>query len=241
MKKNCLFCKKEFFKRASHSKKYWATAKFCSKKCANSDESHKRCGSKNHLWKGGWESQRPKCLDCGAILCRKGYKRCHPCSAKYRSGENHSMWKGGDNRLPNCKSCGKKTSYITNTYCRPCYIEIMKSHTGENHPRWVGKEKKLENKRHNQAQYKRKKRGAEGKFSVKDWNDLKKKYGYMCLCCKRCEPLISLEADHIIPISKGGSNYIENIQPLCRSCNARKSAKTINYIEDFQPIKICHF
>jgi len=34
-----------------------------------------------------------------------------------------------------------------------------------------------------------------------------------------------LELDHIIPLSRGGSNEDENVQLLCRPCNAEKSNK----------------
>ena len=74
-------------------------------------------------------------------------------------------------------------------------------------------------------------RGAIGSHINKQWEEMKKKYNYMCLCCKQQEPFIKLEEDHIIPLSCEGSNDISNIQPLCRSCNARKSTKSTNYVK----------
>lgn len=59
-------------------------------------------------------------------------------------------------------------------------------------------------------------------FSLNDWNDMKKKYGYKCAGCKE---KIILTIDHKIPLSKKGLHLKENIQPLCRSCNSRKKDK----------------
>lgn len=68
-----------------------------------------------------------------------------------------------------------------------------------------------------------------GTHSLQEWENLKKKYGYMCLCCKRMEPEIRLTEDHIIPLYHMGNNTIDNIQPLCGSCNSRKNKNTIDY------------
>lgn len=43
--------------------------------------------------------------------------------------------------------------------------------------------------------------------------------------CPRCEKENPLSIDHIVPISKGGSNGLDNLQVLCNSCNSGKGNK----------------
>jgi len=40
--------------------------------------------------------------------------------------------------------------------------------------------------------------------------------------CVKCGSKAKLEYDHIIPISKGGSNTVRNIELLCEKCNREK-------------------
>jgi 5-methylcytosine-specific restriction endonuclease McrA len=41
--------------------------------------------------------------------------------------------------------------------------------------------------------------------------------------CLFCSSKSELQIDHIVPISKGGANSIDNVQILCRPCNRKKS------------------
>src|SRR5258708_4126256 len=79
------------------------------------------------------------------------------------------------------------------------------------------------------ARRKARKLQASGSFTSKQWRDLKAQYDYTCLCCGKREPDIKLSADHVIPLAKGGSNDIENIQPLCISCNSTKYLDSTDY------------
>jgi hypothetical protein len=75
-------------------------------------------------------------------------------------------------------------------------------------------------------------RGNGGSHTDREWAQLCKHYNFICLCCKKVYPFDRLTRDHVIPIARGGTNDIGNIQPLCFSCNSSKGSKIIDYRHD---------
>ena len=96
---------------------------------------------------------------------------------------------------------------------------------GENHWNWKGGG--VVNGSKKQIRQARIKQNG-GSHTLKEWETLKAQYNWTCPICKKSEPEIKLTKDHSIPLSKGGSNNIENIQPFCRRCNSVKGTKIIN-------------
>lgn len=72
-----------------------------------------------------------------------------------------------------------------------------------------------------------KKYNVENTLTFEEWIEIKNKYDNRCLCCGNQSPIII--SDHILPLSQGGSNTKDNIQPLCKICNNRKARKYIDY------------
>lgn len=72
--------------------------------------------------------------------------------------------------------------------------------------------------------YASRRRGAVGSYSVNDFIRLKNIYMGLCAYCKKNK---SDSIDHVVPLSKGGSNYIGNILPVCKRCNSSKGSKTL--------------
>lgn len=77
-----------------------------------------------------------------------------------------------------------------------------------------------------------KKKGVEGTHTPREWKELKRYHNFTCVSCGISEKELKvlwagthfnkLTKDHVVPLSKGGTDFITNIQPMCISCNASK-------------------
>ncbi len=161
-------------------------------------------GENNPNWKGG------------VTLDIKKYHREH--QAKWRKENREKV--NAINRAYYHKHKEKELERGRNKYQR------IKNKLRKTRKKW--RENNKEKANFYSRQYQGKKKNG-GTFTLKEWKNLKKQFKHTCPCCGKKEPEIKLEIDHIIPISCGGTNRINNIQPLCRSCNASKHTKIIQY------------
>ena len=111
----------------------------------------------------------------------------------------------------------------TKTRIKNGWNKQPKKDFGDKHWNWKGGISKSKRyARYWSALYKFRKKGAGGHFTLGEWENLKIQYNWTCPSCQLKEPSILLTMDHIVPITRDGSNNIENIQPLCRICNSKK-------------------
>lgn len=75
------------------------------------------------------------------------------------------------------------------------------------------------------------KAGNDGVVTAEQWAEIKERYDNHCLACGKVEPAIVLTMDHVTPLKRDGLHLPENIQPLCRRCNARKND---HYVIDYR-------
>jgi len=57
--------------------------------------------------------------------------------------------------------------------------------------------------------------------------DVLNRDGRRCRMCGRTSAVVELHVDHIVPVSRGGTNDMSNLQALCRDCNLGKSNRFV--------------
>jgi len=166
----------------------------------------------------------------------KRYFTGKPCS----KGNITERYLSRDCLCVDCKASRRESSrrwYFENPESR----EANKERTYELKRKWVvvnkekvkGRWKKWrknnpERVYHYHALRRARKKGAAGSHTLEEWKMLKLLHGNKCAICGEEKKLTK---DHIIPLTRGGSNYIENIQPLCISCNSKKHTKLMSELK----------
>jgi 5-methylcytosine-specific restriction endonuclease McrA len=156
----------------------------------------------------------------GDALRKPVYFICDYCGKESFTNKSHFAKK--KNHFCSMECYSKYRKEILPFYKQPAYKGVRKNSESKqiyskryakSHPERIA---------HLKARRYARKKNAEGSHTLKEWENLKKKFNYKCAICGLKKPLTK---DHIKPLSLGGTDYISNIQPLCRNCNSRKWKK----------------
>lgn len=72
------------------------------------------------------------------------------------------------------------------------------------------------------------KRNASGRYTVEELYQQRQRQRNKCYYCRKRLNKSDWHADHVIPLSRGGSNHISNIVITCPTCNLRKHNKLVH-------------
>ena len=157
----------------------------------------KKCGTSE--WRDNSD-----CVQCGRDRAIKRYY-----DDPERSKQKHREWSEKNREYVRERAIARGYSQR--------YKRNNKDKVKESDRRWAQNNKGKVNAK--TQRYRAAKNKAGGSYTSAEWQALCEQYEYRCLCCGKES---KLTADHIVPVSRGGSSDISNIQPLCKSCNTAK-------------------
>jgi 5-methylcytosine-specific restriction endonuclease McrA len=173
------------------------------------------------------------CRKCGATRktteFRKGENTCRNCDKerkkKYRAQNKDKIKEYSKEYYTQNKDKIKEYSKEYYTHNR----DKLKEYYTQNKDKIKEREKKYRTQNRDKRNIRDHNRQARikangGKFTARQWQLLLKLYDHKCAYCGKPG---KLTIDHIIPISRGGLNVIENIVPACQTCNFSKSASEL--------------
>jgi len=226
-KEYCQMHYSRFMRNGDPLVRYKTTKKVClncgkefdaKNKCSNTKYCNPQCG--HELWYSqSIEKSRKikKCLHCGGEFNAVTYLYASQyCSASCRGKQN-------------------AINRVRGAICRQCGIDFNTPNKHLNTCPSCAKENMLNKVKRRNKHIRYLRRGAAGPHhSDSDWQRLLHRYNGKCAYCGE---RTALHKDHIIPISKGGTDSMGNILPACRECNLSKSDKFIVEWKQWKKVK----
>jgi len=207
MKCICIYCGKEY----EANPKWHHKTGLCSIECKRlrnieRQEKYKKSDKGKEAYKRWCKNPTKKIID-------KRYQQTPNAKEKARRRANKFYWAHKDN-----PEFQEKVRQIYERYYEKNYDSLrLRNNTA------TSKYGKTEKGKRGAKQYKYYLRN--NKSGKINWGEVEKKLKALNYKCQICGTKENITIDHIIPLSKGGTNEINNLQPLCKSCNSRKSNK----------------
>ena len=155
-------------------------------------------------------------------------KQCSKCHAdKPLSAFGPSDWnkartkRQGDGRRMECKACQQERKRQSRSRWTPERTKAASLRQQEIARQWDAAHPHNVRARHANLQCKR--RGATGTVTEADVRQVWERWQGKCWVCGHP----ATEVDHFIPVNMqaGGTNTADNIRPICRECNQKRSHK----------------
>jgi 5-methylcytosine-specific restriction endonuclease McrA len=115
---------------------------------------------------------------------------------------------------------------LTSSVFRPILSNVRRHPPllSSRHPAYGAYHEKARGLRHAKGSRRRaREHSAAGTYTARQFHALCESSSWRCSYCPAVLDAVTAQADHVIPLSRGGSNSIENIAVSCRSCNASKN------------------
>lgn len=165
------------------------------------------------------------------LYCEQNKERIATLNKAYRDSHQDQLreYFKTYHRTNRAKKCAvSKAHYLAN---KPLHLAKAKKRRENNKAQVAAYFRRYDQERpetHRTAKrnYKARKKRAQGSFSPVQWLAKCSYWGWTCYLCHAPLTPSTVHAEHRIPLSRGGTNWIANIAPSCVPCNLSKNNKT---------------
>ena len=199
--KACSRCKKEYYATSINFRKRPKLKCGFESACRNCEREYNKNNYNKDYHKEYRENNKEKIREY-----KKEYELKTQCS---------KLWK------ENNRECVKEY----NKEYRKTYTEEQKEHIREYKKEYYQTKNGKERARIATEKRRAKKRGNGGSYTKEQWEECLKFFKYSCAYTGEDLSNGNLHVDHIVPLQKGGTNYIHNLCPSVSYANLSKSSK----------------
>jgi len=135
----------------------------------------------------------------------------------HRDSQDFAAFSNSRNRASIYRTCQCGAAFVaTRSFIRWCSVKCRKQFYSDRRALLSGDWRAKRKAKHETI----------GSHTRWEWSQVIRRHGNKCYWCGKLLKRAEATRDHLTPISRGGSDRIDNIVPSCMACNMEKRART---------------